>query len=300
MVQYNITFFRSRGGPASTEPENAPIRLERTKWKGEGPKTPLASLGCSGALHAALLGALILLTSNRSLLMVEDPRPVSLLFEAPPAVPPTVVPEPDPAPVPAPPAPEPPPPPAPQLAIPQPQPPPDPAPRPTPEPEADLASTPLPLPPPPVPPPPPEPTRRLSGSRAAPVARSALPTPAVPMSAPATPKLNQSPSPSAAAGPPLQAAIIPSWQGELASWLNTHKTYPMEARRRGEQGRATVRFTVSRDGQVQDVLLLSSTGSVMLDEAIEHMLHGAHVPPFPSAMEQTTVTVTVQIRYALE
>jgi TonB family protein len=74
----------------------------------------------------------------------------------------------------------------------------------------------------------------------------------------------------------------------------------MEARRRGEQGRATVRFTVDRDGQVEDVSLLSSTGSTILDDAIERMLHGAHVPPFPQAMGQASVTVTVQIRYALE
>jgi len=74
----------------------------------------------------------------------------------------------------------------------------------------------------------------------------------------------------------------------------------MEARRRREQGRATVRFTVDRDGQLQDVSILTSTGSAILDEAIDHMLHDAHVPPFPPAMGQTTVTVTVQIRYALQ
>ena len=61
-----------------------------------------------------------------------------------------------------------------------------------------------------------------------------------------------------------------------------------------------MRFTVDRSGQVLDVAIVSSTGSPILDNAIEHMLRGAHVPPLPASMEETQVTVTVQIRYALE
>ena len=78
------------------------------------------------------------------------------------------------------------------------------------------------------------------------------------------------------------------------------ETYPEQARRRGEQGRAVVRFSVDRDGRVLGVQLPSPTGSSILDDAFEHMLQGAHVPPFPPRMDQAEITVTVQIRYALE
>jgi TonB family protein len=61
-----------------------------------------------------------------------------------------------------------------------------------------------------------------------------------------------------------------------------------------------VRFTVDRAGQVINVQLLSGTGSVILDEAIEHLLHGAQLPPFPAGMDQERVTVTLQIRYELQ
>ena len=66
------------------------------------------------------------------------------------------------------------------------------------------------------------------------------------------------------------------------------------------KGRATVRFTVSRDGQVLDFQLLSGTGSTILDDAVERLLKGARLPPFPAGMDQDQVTVTLQIRYALE
>jgi protein TonB len=95
-------------------------------------------------------------------------------------------------------------------------------------------------------------------------------------------------------------AITPGWQNALAAWLEAHKTYPDAARRQGEQGRAIVRFTIDRGGQVLDVQLVSGTGSASLDEAVERMLRGARLPVFPPGMDQAQVTVTVQIRYRLE
>ena len=61
-----------------------------------------------------------------------------------------------------------------------------------------------------------------------------------------------------------------------------------------------MRFTVARNGRVLDVELVSGTGSVLLDQAVEHLLQGAQLPPFSPDMDQAQVTVTLQIRYALE
>jgi periplasmic protein TonB len=314
MIPYNVSSFRSRGGPSCPKPGAAPGDRARTLPNSQMPMRPCASLAGSIILHAVLGVALTVLPSERPSPIQEEQEVVSLVFQAPPATVAAPAPAPAPAPPPAspPPAPEPPqpapPPPAPEP--PQPQPPTPPAPAPAqaqpPPPEPTLPPTPhpeplpeppqLPLPPPPAPPPP-EPARRAP-SPPRPTARPVQPT-APPTSALAAPAPIQSPS-AAAEAPAPQASIAPTWQGALAAWLNAHKNYPEEARRRGQQGRAIVRFTVDRDGEVQDVSLLSSTGSAILDDAIEHMLHGAHVPPFPSAMGQSTVTVTVQIRYALE
>jgi protein TonB len=122
--------------------------------------------------------------------------------------------------------------------------------------------------------------------------------PSSPPAAESAPAAGPARTAAAAAAPP--APLSPGWQSALAAWLEAHKTYPEQARRRGDQGRAVVRFTVDRAGLVQDVEILTSSGSTVLDGAIDRMLSGAHVPPFPPGMTQADVTVTVQIRYALE
>ena len=160
------------------------------------------------------------------------------------------------------------------------------------------------LPPPDVPPEPKlEPQRPTK-----PIPRPPSPRTVVrPRAIPAVPAPTPTTEASAATPPalpviqPRQTTIIsPGWQSALGAWLQANKTYPDEARRRGEEGRAAVRFTVSRDGRVVDFQLLRSTGSTILDAAVERLLRGARLPPFPSGMDQEQVTVTLQIRYALE
>jgi periplasmic protein TonB len=104
-------------------------------------------------------------------------------------------------------------------------------------------------------------------------------------------------------GAPSSAAsrmIAPSWEGALSAWIEAHKFYPELAQQRGEQGTVTVRFTVMRDGQVVSVTLVRSSGSSSLDRAAETILRGAQVPPFPAAMSQPQISVTVPVRYILE
>jgi protein TonB len=100
--------------------------------------------------------------------------------------------------------------------------------------------------------------------------------------------------------PPTTEAPIPSeWQRSLATWLAAHKTYPAEARRMGLEGSVVLRLTVERSGRVLEVVPVRSAGSPMLDAAAEAMVRNAALPPFTAGMSQDTITVTVQIRYAL-
>jgi protein TonB len=174
-----------------------------------------------------------------------------------------------------------------QLAIPVPEPPPP----------VDL------MPPPAVttPPSPPAPSKPIARPPAPKPASRPRPNNTAPVApAPAEAQAATGGSPTAPVNPPHQAAISPGWQSALGSWLQANKTYPEDARRRGDEGRATVRFTVSREGRVTDFQLLSSTGSTVLDAAVERLLRGARLPTFPTGMDQEQVTVTLQIRYALE
>jgi periplasmic protein TonB len=96
-----------------------------------------------------------------------------------------------------------------------------------------------------------------------------------------------------------QAPIPIAWQQSLAAWLAAHKTYPEQARRNDEQGAVVLRFTADRSGHVLNVAVVRSAGSPTLDAAAEAMVRGATLPPFPAEMTEDTITVTVQIRYAL-
>jgi periplasmic protein TonB len=217
-----------------------------------------------------------------------EPAQQSVAAPQPPEPPPVVPPTPTPSellPIPAP------------TAEPLLPPPPEPEPLPIPAPAAE--PPPPPSAPPVAPGPPParhQPPLRPSGtpSRPQPVR---TPTPS---QRPDDARSAQTAPVAALPAPAPVVTISRGWQNALGAWLQVHKTYPEEARRRGEQGRATVRFTVARDGRVLDVELVSGTGSVLLDQAVEHLLQGARLPPFSPDMDQAQVAVTLQIRYALE
>jgi TonB family protein len=61
-----------------------------------------------------------------------------------------------------------------------------------------------------------------------------------------------------------------------------------------------LRFTAERDGRVVDAVLVQSSGSRILDNAAQSMLRDARIPPFPAAMPQPQITLSLPIRYALQ
>ncbi len=182
------------------------------------------------------------------------------------------------------------------LAPPEPPPPivetPKPPPEPPPIPEVEPPQPPPPVveaePPPPRPQPKPaaKPPPRRPPSRPAPT-QAPLQTAVVPL--PAPPSL---PTP---AGP----VVSPAYRAALSSWLEGHKHYPDSARARGEEGRAVLRFRVDRSGRVLNYAVVQSTGHPDLDAAIDQVMRGASLPPFPADMAASDVEVSVAIRFAL-
>jgi protein TonB len=115
------------------------------------------------------------------------------------------------------------------------------------------------------------------------------------------PMPSQAPAPQVASIPrPAPAPTIsPDYRSLLSGWLESHKRYPEEARQRGEEGRAVLRFRVDRYGRVISYSVVSSTGFADLDAAVEQMLRGATLPPFPPSMPQPEIEVSVTIRFGL-
>jgi protein TonB len=104
------------------------------------------------------------------------------------------------------------------------------------------------------------------------------------------------------ANPPPTAppSIDASWQASVAGWLASHKTYPEDARRDGEQGRVSIRFTIDRSGRVLEASIVSASGYALLDSAAMALVRGASFQSFPASMPQERITITTSIRYTLQ
>lgn len=248
-------------------------------------------------LHAAIVAAFLAYVP-RPLPLVDEPLTVTMIFAAaaPPAPP---QPKAQPA-FPSPPAATPPP--------PKPAPP-----QPAPEPVPAVLREPHPVALPPVkrvPSPPkraaePRPVQHLVRHQPARNPERRYPArPAYPEAAATAQHSNAPPTPAAPVGAPISAPvsapISAGWRTALITWLARHKTYPEAARRDGIQGRVVVRFTAARDGRVETIALLQSSGQRILDDAAETMLRHARLPPFPASMPQRSITVTLPLTYHLE
>ena len=246
---------------------------EAARWVG--------SLAVVLGLHAGAAAFLL-----RHVPLMELPaEPEAVMLELPPV--PVPVPEPapekPPEPESAPPAPPPP--------EPSPPPPPEP-PLPVPEPAVALPEP----PPPPKPPPRPSPPRpRPQAARPVPrVAEAPLPSPYVP--SPPAPAAAPAPSPDPS---PLSNAV-PTWLSQLVAKLQRAKRYPDQARSRGDQGTASVTFTMDRAGRVLSATLARSSGSLSLDEEAVAMVHRAEpLPALPPEIPGATLTRTIPINFTL-
>jgi periplasmic protein TonB len=231
-----------------------------------GLRLPLA-LSIAG--HAIGLALLVWLSARLPPLVLLPPAPpnaVAVIFEAPPAPPQ--------------PAPTPPPPPPPAKV--EPPPPPPPLPKPVEVPKPVIHE-------------PPKPRHIVHRRIERPVRREEMerpPTP--PVAAPQTAALPP------AYHPPPAPLISLDYRNMLAEWFAAHKHYPESARERGEEGEGVLRFRVDRAGRVLSYALVRSTGYADLDGAIEAMMQGAVLPPFPSDMAANDIEVTMPFSFRLE
>jgi periplasmic protein TonB len=236
--------------------------------------------------HAVLLALVVLFVSRAPPLSLPQPTG-SIAVTVAPSLPQPEAPPTPPVPPPKPPPPAPPrKPPPPVAAI---TPPPLPPPPPTPEAPATPTVEAPPLPPqkPPVP-------RRV-------VRHIEHPPPHPVFAPPMSPPAPQQPAAARVPAPPAPpAAISSSYETKLGAWLERHKRYPESARERGEEGRVMLQFAVDRNGRVIDFAVVKSSGYPDLDAAVDNMMRGATLPPFPPDMPQSSIKVSVAIRFSLE
>lgn len=95
------------------------------------------------------------------------------------------------------------------------------------------------------------------------------------------------------------ARLGADWRAAFHDWLRRNARYPLQAAMAGEDGPVTVRFTVTREGQVTGVQLINRSGSQWLDYNTTGLLRGAQLPPFPEGTTDQQATIDLTINYVL-
>ncbi|MDE8347695.1 MAG: TonB family protein [Acidocella sp.] len=97
----------------------------------------------------------------------------------------------------------------------------------------------------------------------------------------------------------VKGNIGADWMAALSKWVNEHKYYPQAAAEQGQQGNASVEFTVDRAGNVTGVHLTASAGSPFLDQAWVQLFADNQLPAFPPGTKSDHVTVDATMHYML-
>ena len=86
---------------------------------------------------------------------------------------------------------------------------------------------------------------------------------------------------------------------EFSKWVNTRLVYPEVAKENGVEGRVTLRFTIGRDGRVQDVQVLSSPDETLSREAVRVVSSSPKWEPGRQRDHAVKVTYTFPVIYRL-
>ena len=96
------------------------------------------------------------------------------------------------------------------------------------------------------------------------------------------------------------SSSLPGWKLRLAAHLQRNKRYPSEAQASGQEGVATVEFTVDRSGRVTASRLARSSGVPSLDaETLALIRRAQPLPPPPADIPGTQFSFSVPFRYSM-
>lgn len=97
-----------------------------------------------------------------------------------------------------------------------------------------------------------------------------------------------------------QSLKVPDWESQILEILQRRKHYPAQAQLDGEQGIASVRFTMDRQGHVLSATLVRSSGFASLDaEAIALIHRASPLPMPPSTLAGDIIVLSVPIVFFL-
>jgi periplasmic protein TonB len=87
-----------------------------------------------------------------------------------------------------------------------------------------------------------------------------------------------------------------NYAGLVSAHLRRHQQYPADARSRGDQGTATVSFTLDGGGRVTSARLARGSGIASIDQEVQAMVRRASPFPAPPGGRPQSFTVPVSFR----
>ena len=87
-----------------------------------------------------------------------------------------------------------------------------------------------------------------------------------------------------------------NYPGLVSAHLRRHQQYPSDARGRGDQGTATVSFSLDGGGRVTSSRLARGSGYASLDQEVQAMVRRASPFPAPPGGRGQSFTVPVSFR----
>ena len=88
-----------------------------------------------------------------------------------------------------------------------------------------------------------------------------------------------------------------NYRGLVSAHLARHKQFPADARSRGQQGSATISFSLDGGGRVTSVRLARGSGVASIDQETQAMVRRAS--PFPAPPSGRPVSFTVPVQFYL-
>jgi len=83
--------------------------------------------------------------------------------------------------------------------------------------------------------------------------------------------------------------------------IEKNKKYPSGARKRGEEGKVKVSFTLLKSGKVKDVKIITPSRYPELNKATEKLIWElSPFPPFPPGVEKKKITLAMEVIYEIE
>ncbi len=121
-------------------------------------------------------------------------------------------------------------------------------------------------------------------------------------------KASKPPSSSPVASkPPIQSEFTThtkeakkSYLASLRAAINTHKYYPMRAKRMRKEGKVWIAFIVYRDGRIEQIVIQKSSGEPILDRAArKSVLRLGRYQPFPREIDVASLSVVLPVNYTV-